>query len=72
MCFFQLLSHIDPTTLTPTLPLQLGIDPTASNLTQQDPWDALVGRVKYLFSDEVGYPHSLHFFMAGSRIYWII
>lgn len=37
---------------------KLGINPTASNPTQQDPWDALVGRVKFLFSDE--FLSSLH------------
>ncbi|PON35087.1 3'-RNA ribose 2'-O-methyltransferase, Hen [Parasponia andersonii] len=34
---------------------KLGINPAAYNPTEQDPLDALVGRVKYLFSDEVGY-----------------
>lgn len=36
-----------------TIQLQLGIDPSG-NPTEQDPWDALVGRIKFLFADEVG------------------
>lgn len=36
-----------------TIRLQLGIDPSG-NPTEQDPWDALVGRIKFLFADEVG------------------
>ncbi|GMN54677.1 hypothetical protein TIFTF001_023794 [Ficus carica] len=36
---------------------KLGIDPSG-NPTEQDPWDALVGRIKFLFADE--FLSSLH------------
>lgn len=34
--------------------VQLGINPAGDNPTELEPWDALIERMTYLFSNEVG------------------
>lgn len=59
--WFDLLIYIIFLTLMLTkivlLMLQLGIRPQNDDLTVDEAWDDLVGRIKYIFSDEVSKDH---------------
>lgn len=53
MCFsFDIVVSLVITKIVPFM-LQLGIRPQNDDLTVDEAWDDLVGRIKYIFSDEV-------------------
>ncbi|XP_055961166.1 small RNA 2'-O-methyltransferase-like isoform X2 [Mercurialis annua] len=46
---------------------RLGVDPSADNHTEKEPWDALIERVAYLFSNESLHPLGGHLRAAFQR-----